>query len=43
MMQQKFEEAAFLLDSDDVKNSSLVDRVSLNQAFEVINAVRKVN
>ena len=42
MMQQKFEEAALLLDSDDVKNSSLVDRISLNQAFEVISTVRKI-
>ncbi len=42
MMEQRFDDASILLESVDVKNSSLVDRVSLNQAFEVINAVRKI-
>ncbi|MBI5324882.1 MAG: glycosyltransferase family 2 protein [Ignavibacteriae bacterium] len=39
MMRQRFSEAGILIDSNEVKNSSLVDRISLNQAVEVLNAV----
>ncbi|TAL68337.1 MAG: glycosyltransferase [Bacteroidetes bacterium] len=42
MLQQKFDDASNLLDSVEVKNSSLVDPVNLNRAYDVINTIKKM-